>query len=113
MAQEALRPVEMYEPVRKLIRSWPLQARQEIGAILTRLQRNELIGMPDIRAMPSVSKGVYEMRVRIPDGAYRVFYVAKTNRGIFVFHAFTKKSQQTPQKEIEIGRSRLNAFVRD
>ncbi len=63
--------------------------------------------MPDARPMPEVERGVYELRVRDADGIYRVFYYLKSKKGILVFHAFTKKTQVTPQSEIEIGRKRL------
>jgi len=57
MRREEPVPVQIYPPVRKIIRDWPVAARRELGATLLRLQRGELIGMPDVRAMPSVAKG--------------------------------------------------------
>jgi len=63
--------------------------------------------MPLSRPIPSVAQGVYELRVRDRDGIYRVFYYTKSPLGIFVFHAFQKKTQKTPDQEIELGRKRL------
>ena len=51
-------------------------------------------------AIPSVGKGVCEIRTRASSGAYRVFYFIQGAHGICVFHAFMKKTQQTPNKEI-------------
>jgi phage-related protein len=113
MADEKLKPVKMCEPARKIIREWPVDARQELGAVLIRLQRGEVVGMPDVRAMPSIEKGVFEIRLKNSVGAYRVFYISIHSTGIIIFHAFVKKSQQTPQKEIETGRSRLKSFLRE
>ena len=113
MRKEDLKPVEIYEPVRKIIRSWPSEVRQELGAVLIRLQRDEFVGMPDVRAMPSISKGVFEIRLKSKEGAYRVFYVAVSVRGLLVFHAFLKKSEQTTKKELDSAKSRLKSFIRE
>lgn len=112
MRHEEMISVEIYEPVRKIIKSWPVVVRRELGATLLRLQRGEFVGMPDVRAMPAVAKGVFEIRMRIAGDAYRVFYITQTDKGLFVFHAFIKKSQQTPQKEIETALQRLSSFLR-
>lgn len=39
--------------------------------------------------------------------AYRVFYTVVTESGVLVFHAFQKKTEKTPLKEIELGKKRL------
>ncbi len=40
----------------------------------------------DFKAMPSVGKGAYEIRVHL-DGAWRIMYVAKFPEAIYVLHA--------------------------
>ncbi len=57
--------------------------------------------------MPDIERGAYELRFRDADGIYRVFYYLKSAKGILVIHAFRKKTQATPQREIELGRKRL------
>ena len=113
MRRKDLVPVEIYEPTRKIIKDWPAGVRRELGAVLIRLQLGEIVGMPDVRSMSSVAKGVFEIRIKSSADAYRVFYISVIAKGILVFHAFIKKSQQTPQKEIEIARGRLQSFLRD
>ncbi len=61
--------------------------------------------------MPSVAKGVAELRVRDEHGAYRAFYYADSEAGVLVFHAFVKKSQRTPPLEIELARKRLKELL--
>lgn len=63
--------------------------------------------MPLVRTMPSVANGLSELRLRSEDGQFRTFYFTASDRGILVFHAFVKKSQQTPLPEIELARKRL------
>jgi phage-related protein len=61
--------------------------------------------------MPSVGSGVSELRVSGMGGIYRVFYTTAVQGGILVFHAFAKKSQQTPGSEISVGRKRLRGLL--
>ena len=67
--------------------------------------------MPHSRPMPRVAAGVSELRVRAEDGVYRAFYFTQSPEGILVFHAFVKKTQQTPALEIELGRKRLKELL--
>jgi len=41
-----------------------------------------------------------------------VFYVAKLSDGIYVLHAFEKRTRKTPQSDIELSRSRLDEILR-
>jgi phage-related protein len=47
------------------------------------------------------------------DGIYRAFYILKTELGILVFHGFKKKTQKTPVKEIDTGKTRLSALLKE
>ncbi len=81
--------------------------RDDIGSLLFDLQCGESIGLPESRPMRNIAQGAYELRIRDSDGIYRVFYYLKSEKGILVFHAFTKKTQKTPRSEIETGKRRL------
>jgi len=61
--------------------------------------------------MPSVAAGVSELRVQGEDGVYRAFYFTRLPEGILVFHAFVKKTRQTPASEIELARKRLKELL--
>ncbi|MEQ1645281.1 MAG: type II toxin-antitoxin system RelE/ParE family toxin [Pyrinomonadaceae bacterium] len=97
----------MHPKARDEIREFSKPVKLDIGELLYKLQLGVNIGLPDARPMPDIHKGAYELRVKDRDGIYRVFYYLKSEHGIFVFHAFTKKTQKTPQAEIETGRRRL------
>jgi len=78
-----------------------------MGAELLRVQ---LGVMPtDFKPMPSVGKGVYEIRVRL-DGAWRVLYVAKYDVAIYVLHVFQKKTQQTAKDDIDLAAMRYRTI---
>jgi len=67
--------------------------------------------MPVSRPMPSVAVGVAELRARDEKAIYRAFYYTASPRGVLVFHAFEKETQQTPLGEIEIARKRLKELL--
>lgn len=61
--------------------------------------------------MNNIAQGVHEIREKDTDGIYRVFYYLKIVDRILVFHAFQKKTQKTPKKEIEIAKKRLREYL--
>lgn len=105
--------VYIYEAARKDILTWPLEIKKDLGAILTKLQKGESVGYPDTDSMRSVAPGCFEIRLKGSDGIYRAFYLIKTSLGILVFHSFKKKSQKTPKQEIDTGKKRLSAFLKE
>ena len=92
---------------RDAIRSFPEEVRREFGKVIFDLQKGERLSFPISRSMPSVAPGVEELRIKDRSGAYRIFYYARSTRGILIFHAFVKKTQKTPQREIDLGKKRL------
>jgi phage-related protein len=65
----------------------------------------------DWKSMTTVGAGVYEIRLHA-GGEHRVFYVAKFEEGIYVLHAFEKRTRQTPQSEVALARRRLADVLR-
>jgi phage-related protein len=58
------------------------------------------------KPMPDIGAGTYEIRVSDPDGIARLMYVAKFRETVYVLHVFEKKTQRTPQKDIEEAKRR-------
>ena len=82
---------------------FPKGVLRVLGTELRNVQRGV---MPtDFKAMPSVGKGVYEIRVHL-DGAWRMIYVAKFGTAVHVLHAFQKKTQQTAKSDIDLAKKR-------
>ncbi len=57
--------------------------------------------------MKKVGPGVREIRVREASGAFRVIYLATLRDRVVVLHAFQKKTQRTPQRDIDLAAKRL------
>src|ERR1700723_449155 len=62
------------------------------------------LGMPHTRAM---GKGLFELRMKSSEGIGRVFFCTLSDRRIMMLHAFIKKSEKTPAKELKTARFRL------
>ena len=56
--------------------------------------------------MKTIGSGTYEIRIKESGNEYRVFYVAKFRDTIYVLHAFQKTSQETSQRDVNLGRQR-------
>jgi phage-related protein len=63
--------------------------------------------------MPTVGKGVEELRAWGDSGTYRVIYTARLADAIYVLHAFQKKTRTTSKRDVEIGRERFNQLMRE
>ena len=60
----------------------------------------------DFKPMPSIGKGVEEIRVRDDSGIYRVIYTARLADAVYVLHAFQKKTQTTAKRDIALASKR-------
>ena len=92
------------------LRNFPTAARRKAGLELRALQRGE--APTNFKPMPSIGSGVMEIRINIGD-AYRIFYVAKFEEGVYVLHAFQKKTQRTSKKDIQLGQQRYRTMLRN
>jgi phage-related protein len=90
------------------LREFPEDARKLAGHQLHVVQLG--LEPDDWKPMPSVGPGVYELRIRT-DVEHRVFYVAKFAEGVYVLHAFEKKTQRTRQADLDIGKGCLQAVL--
>ena len=88
----------------KRLREFPDDARQDAGYQLDKVQRGEK--PDDFKPMPSIGKGVEEIRIWDEAGTFRVIYTARVGDMVVVLHAFQKKTQTTSRRDIESARAR-------
>jgi phage-related protein len=89
----------------EVLRSFPYDVRQDIGAALRKLQQGEV--PPDIRPMKSIGAGVFEVKEQDQRAWYRVIYLSKVKDTIYVLHCFEKESAKTERVDLETARLRL------
>ena len=97
------------EPVREWLKSLPRDDRKVIGEDIKTAQYGWPLGMPLIRKL---ERGLWEVRSNISTGIARVFFTVK-DRLMILLHGFVKKSQKTPQNELDTARRRLNNLEKD
>ncbi|PIP91533.1 MAG: hypothetical protein COW79_01900 [Bdellovibrionales bacterium CG22_combo_CG10-13_8_21_14_all_38_13] len=81
----------------------PDTIKQEFGFKLWQVQNG--IEPANTKSMSGM-KGIFELREWSNDSTYRAMYTTIIKGKIVVLHAFQKKSQKTPQKNLEIIRKR-------
>lgn len=84
---------------------FPERAREDAGYQLGFIQQG--FDPADWKPMRSIGTGVREIRIHA-GGEYRVIYTAKFRDVIYVLHAFQKKTQRAPKRDIEIARKRYS-----
>jgi phage-related protein len=62
------------------------------------------LGEPHTKAFGA---GLFEIRLKGKEGIARVFYCTQVERQIHMLHSFIKKSQNTPETELETARTRM------
>ena len=106
---KVVRPIRFLGDSLRCLRDFPQSARHDAGYQLDQVQRG---GQPDdFKPMPSIGKGVEEIRVSDSSGAYRVIYFARRADAVYVLHAFHKKTQATPKKDLKIAKIRFGELL--
>jgi len=91
------------------VRGFPSQARKSVGFQLRKVQQG--LQPNDWKWMPAVGTGVQEIRVHAGT-EHRVFYVARFAEGVYVLHAFEKRTRKTPKRNIEQARNRYRDLLK-
>ena len=106
----SLKRVEWLGDSRERIREFPGEAKRVAGYQLEKVQAGK--EPADWKPIPSIGIGVNEIRVR-EGGAFRLIYIAKFSEGVYVLHAFQKKSRKTAKADIELARKRFRALIQE
>ena len=103
-----MKPITFLGDSLAALREFPEEARSEAGFQLREVQKGN--DPADWKPMATVGPGVREIRVREASGAFRVIYLATVSDAVLVLHAFHKKDQRTPQRDIELASNRLKVW---
>ena len=105
-----MKPIRFLGDSLKCLRNFSEDARQDAGYQLDKVQRGEQ--PDDFKPMPSIGKGVEEIRVWDDSGTYRVIYTARLVDVVYVLHAFQKKAQTIAKRDIDLAKARYSELVR-
>ena len=105
-----MKPVRFLGDSLKRLREFPEDVKQDTGYQLDKVQQGHQ--PDDFKPMPSIGKGVEEIRVRDDSGIYRIIYTARIADAVYVLHAFQKKTQATSKSDIDIAKERFTELMR-
>lgn len=94
-------------PCRREIEEFPEEIRGDLADALARLDAGLGLSMPLSRPMPSIGRGVHELRLGARSGAYRVVYALVERGAVHLLHAFKKTTQTTPARNLNLAQQRL------
>jgi phage-related protein len=96
---------------RREIEELPESIRGDLADALARLDAGLQLSMPLSRPMPSIGRGVHELRLKARSGIYRVVYALVRSGTVHVLHAFKKTTEATPKRSIAIAQRRLKEYT--
>src|SRR3954449_7754085 len=98
------------EAVQEAILARPPGAQARFVHLTRRMQEfGPDLGMPHTRAMGG---GLFELRLKAKEDIARVFFCTVADRRIVMLHAFVKKSNKTPKKELKTAIARMKEIGR-
>jgi len=102
--------VEYFHPrVLAEIEAWPADVLADYARLVELLiEHGPNLRLPHSRAF---GDRLFELRPKGRSGIGRAFYCFLLNRRVVVLHAFMKKSQQTPDRELKLARKRLREVI--
>ena len=94
-------------PVEEFVLSLPNKTRWEFADAIVLLESAQKLELPLSRNLSSIRPGLHELRFRDKAGQVRVIYFLKKGEAIYLVHAFRKKTQTIPSKDIDLILKRL------
>jgi phage-related protein len=92
------------EPVREWLKLRTSEEKKAIGEDIKVVEYTWPVGYPQVVKM---DKDLWEVRTNLPNGISRVFFTI-WKRYMVLLHSIIKKTQKTPQQELETAKKRRN-----
>ena len=92
------------QPVKEWLKAQPKNTRKTIGEDIKTVQFRWPVGMPTVRPL---GKNLFEVRSNLHDKRIARILFTIFEGYMVLLHGFIKKSEKTPQKEIDIARQRM------
>lgn len=97
-----------HERVLAEVESWQVDVIADYARLVELLaEHGPSLRLPHSRAF---GDGLFELRPRGRSGTGRAFYCFMVGKRIVVLHAFMKKSQETPDRDLKLARKRLKGL---
>ena len=91
------------------VESWPVDVVADYAHLVELLaEHGPNLRLPHSRAL---GDGLFELRPHGSGGIGRAFYCFLIGKRVVIVHAFIKKTQQTPDKELKLARKRAKDLL--
>ncbi len=87
------------EPVREWLKGLQADEKKALGEDIKEVEFSWPIGMPLVRSM---GQDLWEVRSSLPRGRIARVLFCVEHGGMVLLHGFIKKTQKTPQREIDL-----------
>ncbi|WP_426577077.1 type II toxin-antitoxin system RelE/ParE family toxin [Xenorhabdus stockiae] len=97
--------IDFYHGVMDSILDMPPKIQARMLKLLELMEQHGAnLGQPHTKPM---GDGLFEVRAKAQEGIGRGLFCYLDGSNIYVLHAFVKKSQKTPKKDLDLAKSRM------
>lgn len=103
--------IDFFEGVETAILDMPPKIQARVLRLLELMEiHGANLGAPHTEAM---GDGLFELRAKAQEGIGRVLFCYLRGRHIYILHAFVKKSQKTPRRDLVLARMRMREISKN
>mgnify|MGYP001566510715 CR=1 FL=1 len=102
--------IVILKQAKRELRDAPPDILQDVFALFEDLALGKMLSMPISRPLPSIAKGLHELRLSGEGGEYRVFYVIRIGDAIYVIHANEKKKNELDRRTADLLKNRMRSI---
>ncbi|WP_338885100.1 type II toxin-antitoxin system RelE/ParE family toxin [Xenorhabdus sp. TH1] len=97
--------IDFYHGVMDSILDMPPKIQARMLKLLELMEQHGAnLGSPHTKPM---GNGLFEVRAKAQEGISRGLFCYLDGSNIYILHAFVKKSQKTPKKDLDLAKSRM------
>lgn len=97
-------------PVEEFLDSLSAKQAQKVTWVMNLIEDLDIVPVKYFKKM-SGTDDIWEIRIRSGNNIFRLLGFVKENNLVVLNHAFQKKSQKTPKKEIAIAEARKKDYL--
>lgn len=90
----------------------PIKVQDKIFKVIEIIETLERVPATYLKAMTG-TKGLYEARIKLGSNIWRVFCFFDQGKLVILLNGFVKKTQKTPQKEIDKAIALMNSYYHE
>jgi len=103
--------VGFYDGVEDAIIDMPPKIQARMLKLLDLVEEHGAnLGAPHTTPM---SDGLFEIRAKAKEGIGRALFCYMKGKHVYILHAFVKKSQKTPKKDLDLAKARMKEVNQD